>query len=42
MDEASEKKFFKCKYKVKKWECDFKKNNGRNPSKVSHGMNVVC
>lgn len=28
-------KYTKCKYKVKKWESEFKKEHGTNPSKVS-------
>lgn len=35
MEEAVKKKYLKCKYKVKKWESEFKGANGSNPSKVS-------
>lgn len=35
MEESSKKIYLKCKYRVKKWEGQFKDENGRNPSKVS-------
>lgn len=35
MEEAVKKKYLKCKYKVKKWEGEFKGANGSNPSKVN-------
>lgn len=36
MDEDAMKlKYKKCKYKVKKWESEFRSKNGVNPSKVN-------
>lgn len=37
-DTELKKKYDKCKYKVKLWEYNFKKNHGRVPSKVIRSL----